>query len=104
MVSPWRNPLPLEEYATNRVVVYFYNGRWIPIMFYNLADAIALARKASQEGKEILVFPSDLNPYHFWANLAEENANSSNDKKTAKSSSVVPFPHSAKLAKMVSSE
>jgi peroxiredoxin len=60
MISPWRTPMPLEEYTTERVVVYFYSDRWIPISCFCLAEAIALYRKALRLGKEILVFPPDL--------------------------------------------
>ncbi|WP_339381724.1 hypothetical protein [Dendronalium phyllosphericum] len=64
MVSIWRNPFPVEEYKTNRVVVYFYSGRWIPIMFHTLEEAIALHRKAVQLGKQLFIFPADCNPSH----------------------------------------
>jgi len=63
MVSPWRCPLPLQEYTTSQVVVYFYSGRWIPIMFYSLVEAIALHRQALLESQEIFVFPPNVNPY-----------------------------------------
>ncbi|QSJ19409.1 hypothetical protein JYQ62_12210 [Nostoc sp. UHCC 0702] len=62
MISTLRNPLPMEEYTNRRVVVYFYSGRWIPIMFYTLKEAIALHHKAQQQGKELFVFPPDCNP------------------------------------------
>lgn len=62
MISPWRCPLPLEEYTTNKVVIYFYSGRWIPITFYSFVEAIELHRRAVLEGREVFVFPSDLNP------------------------------------------
>ncbi|XWK87768.1 MAG: hypothetical protein U7127_26860 [Phormidium sp.] len=62
MHFPWQNPLPLDEYATTKVVVYFYSGQWIPIMFHQLVDAIALHRKAKKQGKEIYIFPPDVNP------------------------------------------
>ena len=65
MISPWSSPLPLEEYASNRVVVYFYSGRWVPIMTYGLADAIALHQNARLLGQEIYIFPRDINPNHF---------------------------------------
>ncbi len=65
MISPWSNPLPLEEYASNRVVVYFYSGRWVPIMSYGLADAIALHQNARLLGQEIYIFPPDINPNQF---------------------------------------
>lgn len=52
--------MPLEENTRERVVVYFYSDRWIPITCFCLAEAIALYRKALRLGKEILVFPLDL--------------------------------------------
>jgi hypothetical protein len=62
MNSPWHLPLPLGKYSTSRVVVYFHNGRWIPITFYPLIDAINLCRKASSSGMDIAVFPLGLEP------------------------------------------
>ncbi|MBD1861048.1 MULTISPECIES: hypothetical protein [Trichocoleus] len=62
MISPWRSPLPLEEYTASQVVVYFYSGRWIPIMFCRLAEAIALHHRASSSGKELFIFPPEVNP------------------------------------------
>ncbi len=59
---PWQNPLPLEEYITSRVVIYYYNGRWIPIKFCRLAKAIRFYQEAKLEGKEIFVFPPDFDP------------------------------------------
>jgi len=44
------------------MVVYFYSGSWIPIMFCRLAEAIALHQKARREGKELFVFPPDVDP------------------------------------------
>jgi hypothetical protein len=34
-------------------------------MFYNLSDAIAFHRKAKQQGKEIYIFPAEMNPNDF---------------------------------------
>lgn len=68
MVS-WKNPLPLGEYTSNRVVVYSYDGRWIPIMSYRLADAIALYHKVREKEKEIWVFPPDVDPNQFQSEL-----------------------------------
>jgi len=65
VISPWSSPLPLEEYASKRVVVYFYSGRWIPIMSYGLADAITFYWTAKRSGKEIYIFPRGINPNHF---------------------------------------
>jgi hypothetical protein len=62
MKLSWHNPLPRKESAKNRVVVYYYTGQWVPIMFHQLVDAIALHRKAKQQGKEIYIFPPDVNP------------------------------------------
>lgn len=60
MISAWSNPIPLKEYTTSRVVVYFYSDRWIPINCFSLAEALMLYRKALRLGKEILVFPPEL--------------------------------------------
>ncbi len=60
IVSPWSNPIPLKEYAKHPVVVYFYSDKWIPITCFSLAEAIALYRKALSLGKEILVYPPNL--------------------------------------------
>ena len=43
-------------------------------MFSTLADAIALSRKAIQDGREIFVFPPDLNPSEFFSNFDQYNA------------------------------
>ena len=63
MVSPWKNPLPLEEYAKTRVVICAYQDGWIPLRFSSLREAIRLYDKASLYGAEIFVFPSDLTPW-----------------------------------------
>ena len=65
MDSPWHVPLPLEEYATDRVVVYFFGGRWVPIKFCSLFKAITLYHQSLLEGKEIFLFPPDLDPNQF---------------------------------------
>lgn len=62
---PWQNPLPLEEYIMSRVVIYYYNGRWIPIKFCRLGDAIKLSRQAKQQGQELFLFPPDFIPDDF---------------------------------------
>ncbi|MBD0344034.1 MAG: hypothetical protein ICV63_04215 [Coleofasciculus sp. Co-bin14] len=64
-MSPWRNPLPSEEYKVSRVTVYFHNGGWVPIAVYPLADAIELYRKASRFGMELFVFPCELDPKEY---------------------------------------
>jgi hypothetical protein len=63
VVSPWRIPLPREEYNQSSVVMYFYSDIWIPITGFSLAEAIALYRKALVLDKEILLYPPDLYPY-----------------------------------------
>ncbi|MDZ8240463.1 MAG: hypothetical protein RMZ69_25480 [Nostoc sp. ChiQUE01a] len=63
--SSWYLPLPLKEYAMSRVTVYFYSDGWVPIKYCSLQKAILLSDKAKLEGKEILVFPPDLDPNNF---------------------------------------
>ncbi len=63
VISPWRNPVPLEEYQMSPVVVYFYSNRWIPMKCFSLGEAIELYHKASCLGKKIIVYPPDLDPY-----------------------------------------
>ncbi|MDZ8027316.1 MAG: hypothetical protein RMY36_002350 [Nostoc sp. SerVER01] len=63
--SSWYLPLPLKEYAMSRVTVYFYSDGWVPIKYCSLQKAVLLSHKAKLEGKEILVFPPDLDPNNF---------------------------------------
>ena len=63
--SSWYVPLPMKEYAMSRVAVYFYSDGWVPIKYCYLGKAILLHQKASLEGKEILLFPADLDPNQF---------------------------------------
>ena len=65
MDSSWSLPLPLKEYAMSRVTVYFYSDRWVPIKYCSLEKAILLHHKASLEGKEILLFPANVDPNEF---------------------------------------
>lgn len=65
MLTPWRNPLPCSEYMMQKVVIYFYNSRWIPIMFYSFGDAIALHHTAWLTGQELYIFPPGIDPNHF---------------------------------------
>jgi hypothetical protein len=37
-----------------KVVIYFYNSRWIPIMFYSLGDAIALHHTDGLQAKNFI--------------------------------------------------
>lgn len=63
--SSWYLPLPLKEYAMSRVTVYFYSDGWVPIKYCFLEKAILLYNRAKLEGKEILLFPPDLDPNEF---------------------------------------
>jgi hypothetical protein len=63
IVSPWKNPIPLEEHQMSPVVVYLYSNRWIPMKCFSLAEAIALYRKALSLGKKIIVYPPSYDPY-----------------------------------------
>ena len=65
MESPWQLPLPQEECATSRVVVYFYRDGWIPITFYPLTKAISLHQGGLLSGIDILLFPLDLDPRFY---------------------------------------
>ncbi|WP_334823080.1 hypothetical protein [Nostoc sp.] len=58
-------PLLLKEYAMSRVTVYFYSDRWVPIKYCSLEKAILLHHKANLEGKEILLFPANVDPNEF---------------------------------------
>ena len=60
VVSPWRNPVPLKEFGRHPVVVYYHSDRWIPIAGFSLAEAIVLYQKSQFLGKEILVYPPNL--------------------------------------------
>ena len=51
----------------SRVVVYLYSGRWIPIMFCSLGEAIQFHRQARLEGQQIYVFPSNVDPSNYQA-------------------------------------
>jgi hypothetical protein len=63
ITSPWRNPLPVDNSQKSPVVVYFYSNRWIAMKCFSLAEAIALYRKALSLGKQIIVYPANLDPY-----------------------------------------
>jgi hypothetical protein len=63
--SSWYVPLPLKEYAMSRVTVYFYSDGWVPIKYCSLQKAILLYYKANLEGKEIVLFPTNLDPNDF---------------------------------------
>ncbi len=81
MVSPWKTPMPLSEDTRSQVVVYFYSDRWIPITCFCLAEAIRLYRKALLLGKEILVFPPDLDPLEY---LVSQKSKSEQQYETVK--------------------
>lgn len=63
--SSWSLPMPLKEYAMSRVTVYFFSDRWVPIKYCSLEKAIVLYHRANLEGKEILLFPTNLDPNQF---------------------------------------
>ncbi|WZF20113.1 hypothetical protein WKK05_12725 [Nostoc sp. UHCC 0302] len=48
-----------------RVTVYYYDDRWVPIKHCYLEKAILLHYQAKIEGREILLFPENLNPNNF---------------------------------------
>ncbi len=62
MVSSWSNPLPIAEQGATQVVIYTYEGRWIPIMYSCLAEALKFYNQALLHGAEIFVFPPHLLP------------------------------------------
>lgn len=66
MVSPWRIPLPLAEYTSLRVVVYYLsNNKWVPIKYCTLTKAIKLSHEARHLNQGIFLFPVDLDPNQF---------------------------------------
>lgn len=64
MISCWSNPLPKEDYTAAKVVICAYEGKWVPITFSSLAEAIRLYQQAVLHGTEIFVFPCDLAPWN----------------------------------------
>ncbi|MBH8551579.1 hypothetical protein I8751_04145 [Nostocaceae cyanobacterium CENA357] len=68
MFSPWQLPVPLGEHTTIRVTVYFFwDSQWVPIKFCTLDKAVQLSYKALSLGKEIFLFPVDLDPNDFYS-------------------------------------
>lgn len=67
MISPWKTPLPLEKYSSERVVVFFCkNEQWVPIKYCYLLKAVELYKKTiTLSGEELFVFPPDVNPNMF---------------------------------------
>lgn len=64
--SPWKIPLPLEEYTSLRVVVYYLsNNKWVPIKYCTLKKAIKLSYEGRQLNQELFLFTVDLNPNDF---------------------------------------
>jgi hypothetical protein len=65
--SPWHNPIPLSQYLNQRVVMYFFSdGLWVPIKYCRLSRAVEIHyRIVLEAGKEVLIFPADLNPNLF---------------------------------------
>lgn len=81
MISPWQNSLPLSEYTTQQVVVYFYSDRWVPIMFFSLVAAIQLHQKAQQAGSELFIFLVNLNPDAFESSDPKSSLSEDNVRK-----------------------
>ncbi|MBD2451848.1 hypothetical protein H6G76_32960 [Nostoc sp. FACHB-152] len=67
MNSPWQSPIPLSQYPNLRVVMYFESdGHWVPIKYCHLSRAVEIHyRIVSQAGKEVVIFPVDLDPNLF---------------------------------------
>jgi hypothetical protein len=66
LTSPWQVPIPLKECVNDRVVVYYRENSWVPIKYCYLLKAIELHyRICHQSGKEVFVFPTDLDPNSF---------------------------------------
>lgn len=58
--------MPLKEYINQRVVIYYRDISWVPIKYCYLLKAIELHYRIwNQSGKEVFVFPSDLDPNSF---------------------------------------
>lgn len=73
MFSPWRIPLPLTEYSSFRVVIYyFWNNQWVPIKYCTLSKAIQLAYEGQSLNQELFLFPVDLNPNNFNVSVDED--------------------------------
>lgn len=65
MVLSLQNPLPLQKTTAYQVIVCFYNGRWIPIMYYSFSDAIQLCYKARLLNQELFIFPTHFSESTF---------------------------------------
>jgi hypothetical protein len=62
----------MEQYITQRVVIYFYSGRWIPIQFSDLGDAIILYKRLIAVGHQLFIFPVHLNPTLFEMDVEQD--------------------------------
>ncbi|BBD63458.1 hypothetical protein NIES2109_64000 (plasmid) [Nostoc sp. HK-01] len=66
LTSPWQVPIPQKEYVNDRVVIYYRDNSWVPIKYCYLLKAIELHYRIwNQSGKEVFVFPTDLDPNSF---------------------------------------
>lgn len=67
LTSPWHIPQPVKEYVNHRVAIYYFSDNcWVPIKYCYLLKAIELYYSMRNEiGKEIFVFPPDLDPNEF---------------------------------------
>lgn len=77
MFSPWNIPYPLKDYPSERVVIYFYSDeRWVPIKYCYLSKAVELYHKILLlSGKEVLIFPPNLDPNLFQEDNKKESEN-----------------------------
>ncbi len=61
MDSCWQLPLSLGKDETLKVVACYHSNQWIPLICFSYSEALALSRRASLKGKELLLFPAGLN-------------------------------------------
>lgn len=62
MYSLWSNPLPSDEYTTKQAVVYYYEGKWVPIMLVDFTQALSLYKNMTLEGWKVFIFPTNCHP------------------------------------------
>lgn len=65
VISPWYCPILVDKVRQEKVIIYSFNGKWNPILFCCLADAVAFYYQAAIEGQETCIFSQSLNPDHF---------------------------------------
>lgn len=71
LISPCHIPQPVKDYVNHRVVIYsFSDNYWVPIKYCYLLKAIELYHRIRNEtGKEVFLFPPDLDPNKFWSTI-----------------------------------